>query len=137
MNAMRRPSAKTVLRLALTPLLVWAIYLLKANVWFRLYPAVMVSIAFAGFAVSLFRTPLVETIARRMGEDLDARGVAYCRTVTRVWTLFLALHLVVTVATVFAPYAVWVWYNGFVAYVLMGALFLGEWLIRRRVKRHG
>ena len=132
---MRRPRAGFLARVALTPVIVWALYLLKANVWFRLYPAMMVAIALAAFSVSLFRTPLVESIARRMGEGLDERGVAYCRTVTRVWTAFLAVHLAVTIATVFASQEVWAIYNGCVAYVLMGALFAGEWIVRRRVRR--
>ena len=132
---MRRPRASTVARVALTPVVVWAIYLLKVNVWFRLYPAVMVAIALTAFAVSLFRTPLAESFARRMGERLDARGVAYCRGVTRVWTGFLAVHLAVTVWTVFASDRVWAAYNGFVAYVLMAVLFVGEWFVRRRVRR--
>lgn len=124
------------MRLALTPLIVWGLYLLRANVWFRLYPAVMVALALSVFAVSLFRTPLVEKIARTMGEDLDVRGVAYCRRVTQVWVVFLSLHLAVTVATVFVSREVWALYNGVVAYVLMGLLFVGEWLVRKRV-RHG
>ena len=132
---MRRPRAGFLARVALTPVIVWALYLLKANVWFRLYPAMMVAIALAAFSVSLFRTPLVESIARRMGEDLNERGVAYCRTVTRVWTAFLAVHLAVTIATVFASQEVWAIYHGCVAYVLMGALFAGEWIVRRRVRR--
>lgn len=132
---MVRPRPMTVLRFALTPLVVWGIYLLKANVWFRLYPAVMVAIVLAFFAFSLIRTPIVECFARRAGETLDARGVAYCRTVTQVWTAFLSVHLAVTVATVFASHGVWAFYNGFLAYVLMGALFAGEWLVRRRVRR--
>lgn len=132
---MRRPRASAVARVALTPVVVWAIYLLKVNIWFRLYPAVMAAVAFAAFAVSLFRTPLVEVLARGMGEELDARGVAYCRCVTRVWTCFLAAHLVVTLLTVSASDRVWALYNGFVAYVLMGALFVGEWIVRRRARR--
>ena len=132
---MRRPRAGFLARVALTPVIVWVLYLLKANVWFRLYPAVMVSLALAAFFVSLFRTPLVESIARRMGENLNERGVAYCRSVTKVWTAFLAVHLVVTVATVFASQKVWVLYNGCIAYVMMGSLFVGEWLVRRRIRR--
>ena len=132
---MRRPRASTVARVALTPVVVWAIYLLKANVWFRLYPAVMVAIAFVTFTVSLFRTPLVETFARGMGEDLDVRGVAYCRCVTQVWTVFLAAHLAATVLTIFASDRIWAVYNGCIAYVLMGTLFVGEWVVRRRVRR--
>lgn len=132
---MRRLRPSTLLRIALTPIVVWALYLIRANIWFRLYPAVMVSFALAAFAVSLFRTPLVEVFARRMGESLDDRGVAYCRRVTVVWTAFLSLHLAVTLATVFASHEVWAIYNGFIAYMMMGALFLGEWLYRRSVRR--
>ncbi len=116
-------------------LVVWALYFLKARVWFRLYPAVMVALVLAVFAVSLFRTPLIEVFARKMGETLDARGVAYCRQVTRVWVAFLSVHLLVTVATVFLSREIWVFYNGFLAYVLMGSLLLGERLYRRRVRR--
>ena len=116
-------------------LVVWALYFLKARVWFRLYPAVMLALALAVFAVSLFRTPLIEVFARKMGETLDARGIAYCRQVTRVWVAFLSVHLLVTVATVFLSREIWVFYNGFLAYVLMGSLLLGERLYRRRVRR--
>ena len=133
---MRRSPVRFLLRLALTLGVVWAIYLLRANVWFKLYPAVMVAGALTAFAVSLGRTPLVEVFAREMGESLDARGVAYCRNVTRLWVAFLAVHLAVTLATVFAPPAVWAWYNGCIAYVLMGGLFAGEWIYRKKV-RHG
>jgi len=133
---MRPVRAGVVARVALMPLVVGALYLLKANIWFRLYPAVMVTLALAVFAVSLCRVPLVERIARGMGERLDARGVAYCRRVTQVWVAFLAAHLAVTVATVFASREVWAVYNGIIAYVLMGLLFAGEWIVRRKV-RHG
>ncbi len=132
---MARLRPMTVVRIALTPLVIWGIYVLKANVWFRLYPAVMVAAVLAFFAFSLFRTPVVERFARRMGENLDGRAVAYCRAVTQVWTAFLAIHLVVTVATVFASREVWAFYNGFLAYVLMGALFAGEYMMRRRIRR--
>ena len=132
---MRRPSTGILARFALALLVVWALYFLRANVWFRLYPAVMAAAALVAFAVSLFRTPLAEVFARRMGESLDARGIAYCRRVTEVWTAFLAAHLAVTMATVFASYEAWAFYNGFLAYVLMGALFAGEWVARRRIRR--
>ena len=124
-----------VARIALTPLVVLALYLLKANVWFRLYPVLMVAVALGVFAFSLLRTPLVEVFARRMGETLDARGVAYCRRVTVVWTVFLSAHLVVTFLTVFASHETWALYNGVLAYLMMGALFAGEWLFRRRFRR--
>lgn len=132
---MARSRTLNVLRFALTPLVVWGLFLLKANIYFRLYPAVMVALALGVFAVSLRRTPIVETIARRTGETLDAGAAAYCRKVTQLWTFFLALHLAVTVSTLFASREIWAFYNGFLAYVLMGALLVGEWLVRRKVRR--
>lgn len=132
---MRRPRASTLVRVALTPIAVWAIYLLKANVWFRLYPAVMAAIAFAVFAVTLSRASLLEAFARVVGEKLDVRGTVYCRVVVWVWTCFLATHFVVTVLTIFASDRIWVIYNGLVAYLLMGGLFVGEWIVRRRLRR--
>lgn len=125
---------KMAVRLLLAVGVVWAIYLLKAHACFRLYPVFMVALALALFARSLWTTPLVEVFARRMGEPLDARGVAYCRNVTRVWVSFLAVHLLVTCATLFASDEIWILYNGCLSYLLMGALFLGEFLYRRRVK---
>jgi uncharacterized membrane protein len=132
---MKRPIPGRVLRWVLAPLVVWALYLLRANIWFRLYPVVMVSIALGAFAVSLVRTPLIETFARRTGAELDARARAYCRALTRVWVCFLAVHLALTVSTVFASYEIWAFYNGFLAYLLLGALFAGERLYRRRWRR--
>lgn len=125
----------TILRVAAAIGAVWAIYLLRAGTWARFYPAAMVAAALAAFALSLRGVPLAERFARRAGENLDERGVAYCRRVTVAWTLFLAAHFAVTFATVFASREVWALYNGVIAYVLIGAMFAGEWLVRRRVRR--
>jgi len=128
---------KTILRVLAAASVVWVLYLLKANVWFRLYPAVMVSVALIAFAVSLFRVPLVERFARGMGEALDDRGQRYCRRVTEIWVGFLSVHLVITIASVFASHELWALYNGVVAYLLMGMLFLGEWAYRKFCLQRG
>ena len=70
-----------------------------------------------------------------MGEDIDTRAQRYCRNVTRVWAAFLAVHFLVTLGTVFASYETWVFYNGFLAYIMMGLLLVGEFIVRRRVRR--
>ncbi|MBP5321313.1 MAG: hypothetical protein J6334_10010 [Kiritimatiellae bacterium] len=124
----------TALRVAAGIALVWGIYWLRGNIYSRLYPVMVSAAAFLAFALSLFRTPLVERFARRMEGPLDEAGVRYCRKVTVAWALFLGIHLAVTVWTLFLPLRVWAFYNGFLAYLLMGAMFAGEWLIRRRVR---
>ena len=124
-----------ILRVVLGIGIVWGLCLLKDRMWFRLYPLVVSGTMLTVFAVSLFRTPLVEIFAHRMGEKLDADGLRYCRRVTVVWVVFLALHTGVTLWTVFADRSVWALYNGCIAYLLMGAMFAGEFIFRMWVKR--
>ena len=114
-----------VAKVALGIGLVWAIYLLRASRWAnlsRFYPVIISAGMWGAFALSL----------RRGAVPL---GVVYCRRVTWAWVLFLGAHLSVTVATLWASAEVWAIYNGGVAYALMGLMFAGEWLIRRRVRR--
>lgn len=127
---------KAALRILLGIAVVWMIFFFRQDGLLRYYPVVVVAVVLAVFIRSLFRTPVAEVVARRMGETLDARGVEYCRRATVAWTVFLAVHLAVTLATVFLSREIWVFYNGFLAYILLGLMFAGEWLVRRRVK-HG
>lgn len=127
---------KAVLKASLALAIVWLVYFLRGNIWFRLYPLVMCIAALTAFVVSSFKTPLVEKIARRRLGALDAAGVRYCRKVNNCWILFLILHTMVTLATVFMPMGVWAFYNGFFAYVLFAAMFGGEWLLRRKARGH-
>ena len=116
--------------------LVWTLYLVHAGIWFRLYPVFAVALVWSMFARSLFRTPLVEVFAGRLGATLDVSTKCYCRNVTRLWVAFLGVHFFATLATVWAPLAVWAFYNGFLSYALIGALLGGEWLYRHyRLKR--
>lgn len=116
---------------------VWLIYFLRGNVYFRLYPVVISGGAFLLFFISSFKTPIVEKIARKRGEILDEKGLRYCRKVNRVWVIFLFFHFLATFATVFAPLKVWAVYNGAVSYVLFFAMFAGEWFYRCKMKGVG
>lgn len=128
---------KAIFKASLAVAVVWLVYFLKGNVYFRLYPAVVCALAFSAFAFSSLKTPLVEKIARRSGEKLDANAIAYCRKVNNCWIVFLSLHLCVTIATVFASMEVWAFYNGFLAYVLMALMFAAERFWRMKVKGGG
>jgi len=55
--------------------------------------------------------------------------------VTIVWCVFLLLNGLVALWTaLYASLELWTAYNGFVAYLLMGALFGGELLVRKFVR---
>ena len=102
----------------------------------RLYPAAMSGGMFILFARSLRHPPsVIERIARLHEPDLDAAGVRYTRTVTQVWSVFLAINTLLALLTVFTSRELWALWNGLGAYLCMGLLFAGEWLWRRRIRR--
>ena len=101
----------------------------------KFYP-VMVNLGFfLLFAGSLiYPPPIVERLARLRSPELPPEGIVYTRKVTWVWCgFFVANGLIATYTAVWASDEFWVLYNGFVAYLLIGLLAGGEWLVRRRV----
>jgi uncharacterized membrane protein len=116
--------------------------LAATSAWFdgwlalKLYP-VVVNLALLGvFAASLRHGPsAIERLARLREPELPAEAVAYTRRVTQVWCGFFAANAAVSAATaLWADAAGWALYNGLIAYVAMGLLMGGEWLVRRRVR---
>jgi len=101
------------------------------------YPIVISLATAAIFALSLIRPPsVIERIARLREPDLPPRAVAYTRRVTMVWTAFLVVNALVSAATAaWAPLSIWTLWNGLISYLLMGTLFLGEFAVRRIVRR--
>lgn len=99
----------------------------------RLYPAAMAFGVLALFALTLSHPPsMIERFARLRQPNLPPEGVAYTRRVTIVWCGFLTLNgLFATWTAFYASREVWLLYNGLLIYVLMGLLFVGEWLYRR------
>jgi uncharacterized membrane protein len=103
----------------------------------RFYPVFMNGAMLAAFAASLFKGPsMIERLARIAEPDLPEAGVRYTRKVTIVWCVFLLLNGLAALWTaLYASLEVWTAYNGLVAYLLMGALFGGEFLVRKWVRR--
>jgi uncharacterized membrane protein len=100
----------------------------------RLYPAAMSLGVLILFGLSLkFPPSMVERFARLRAPDLPPAGVSYTRRVTQIWCGFFVVNgLLATWTALFASRATWETYNGLIAYLLMGAMFAGEWLVRRR-----
>jgi uncharacterized membrane protein len=88
----------------------------------------------ACFFASLARDEsLVETFARLCGEAPDAALRDYCRRVTLVWALWLALLGVVGIGVALAGNErLGAWWAGVIDYALIAAPFVGEYLWRRR-----
>lgn len=108
-----------------------------ADLAMRLYPVFMNVAMLAAFAHTLWKPPsMIERFARLVEPDLPEAGVRYTRKVTWVWCGFLACNGAAALWTALsASLEVWALYNGLIAYVLMGALFGGELIVRASVKR--
>ena len=98
----------------------------------KLYPVVVNATLLAVFAASLFRPPtVIERLARLTDPDLPPAAIPYVTRVTQVWCAFFVANGAIALWTALAASdAAWALYNGAIAYVLIGALLLGERLIR-------
>ncbi len=104
----------------------------------RLYPAAMSLGMLLLFGLSLrFPPSMIERFARLHEPDLPSAGVLYTRRVTQVWCIFFVANGSFAAWTaLYASRDTWALYNGLIAYLLMGVLFAGEWLLRRRFIPH-
>lgn len=103
----------------------------------KLYPVLVNVAMLAAFGASLLAgMPMVERLARLREPELPPAAVAYTRRVTQAWCLFFAANGTIALGTaLFASEAAWSLYNGVIAYILMGLMFGGEYLLRMRFKR--
>lgn len=103
----------------------------------KFYPVMMSYGFLLVFGSSLFsNSTIVERFARLQDPDLSPKTIAYTRKVTWMWSLFFLVNgTIAAITAIQASNEVWVLYNGFIAYLLIGILAGGEWLIRQHVKR--
>lgn len=101
----------------------------------KLYPVLVNVALLTVFGLSLTHPPTaIERLARLTDPNLPPAAVRYTRSVTQVWCGFFLVNGSLAAATaLWASDALWTLYNGFIAYLLIGLLFAGEWLVRRRV----
>jgi uncharacterized membrane protein len=130
-SALARWSAACALLLA--GVAVWA----NAMLPLKLYPVLVNGALLAAFGYSLASPPsMVERFARMREPELPPAAIAYTRRVTQVWCVFFVFNGAIALGTaVWASQNVWALYTGVIAYLLMGALFGVEFLVRMRFKR--
>jgi uncharacterized membrane protein len=105
-------------------------------------PPILIPLALAWvFGRTLFggRTPLVSRFAElEQGGSLPPELARYTRRLTWVWTLFLlALAGASAGLSASGDREAWSWFTNFASYLLVGALFFGEYVYRRvRFRRY-
>jgi len=100
--------------------------------WLLILPsATQATFGFA-FLRSLSSTPLIEHFARMVKPELNAAQQAHCRSWTRVWGIYLLLLAAAGLALAYwATLTVWTFYVGILNYVLIGVLFIVEYIARK------
>ncbi|MDR2365010.1 MAG: hypothetical protein LBD68_04035 [Zoogloeaceae bacterium] len=107
----------------------------RSSLSLQFYPVLVNLMFLVFFAASLTQEQsLIERLARRLEPDLPESGKRYTRRVTEAWCLFFIGNGGLSLWSIGAGEKIWALYNGLIAYLLMGLMFVGEWLIRRRMK---
>lgn len=84
------------------------------------------------FLRSLRTTPLIERFARMVKKELSPPELAHCRRWTGVWAGYLLVLAAAGLALArWASLATWTLYVGLLNYLLIGALFAVEYLVRK------
>jgi uncharacterized membrane protein len=106
--------------------------LFGADVLAKLSPLIIHSGLFYLFWSSLKTTPLIERFARLDFPELPPEIEVYTRQLTKVWCVFFAANILgCSWLALTDNNALWALYNGFIVYLLIGALILGEYYWRR------
>lgn len=118
-------------------LLIPTAFLVAPQVSALLYPLVinLALLIFFGLSLRPHKTPVIEKLARAQNPDLPDHAVSYTRRVTWVWVVFFLGNTLINLLWIVSGNVdAWILHNTVIAYVIMGVLFVGEWLIRQRVK---
>jgi uncharacterized membrane protein len=104
----------------------------------RFYPVVVNLVLLAAFALSIVWPPAVVTrLALARGAPAHDHVIRYTRRVTGIWcAFFIANGCIAFYTAMFATREIWALYNGFIAYILAGALMFIEWMVRPTVDRN-
>lgn len=107
-------------------------WLLQEDLWLLILPSATQAAFALVFLRSLRTTPLIERFARMVKQELSPPELAHCRRWTGLWAGYLfALAAIGLVLARWASLATWTLYVGLVNYLLIGALFGVEYLVRK------
>ena len=134
----RRPVFAAIAALALTALVGLAWHgggLAPEPLYVTQHVAVHLALAFIfGSTLGRGREPLIAALAGRVHRQLTPAMAAYCRAVTRLWTVyFLAMAALSLLLYLAAPFPVWATFANLVTPLGIAALFVGEYLLRYRL----
>lgn len=133
------PCFKKLLR-AVSPFITMAAVIIAFHfsdfILLKYYPPIVNFGFFVIFFSSCFREKtVIQQIALSMEPDADENVMKYTRKLTYIWSAFMLINFLISLATVFMSKEVWTIYNGFISYTLVGIFFGVEYIVRINFKR--
>lgn len=110
------------------------IYCYKYTIFLKIYPVIMNCSVLVAFACSLRKKPLITVFAEKMKVCMTKEKLEYTRKATRAWAYFMLFLSILSFSTIFMSDFIWMIFNGFISYVLIGCMFCAEWLVRKKRK---
>lgn len=112
------------------------LFYFKRIIAIKFYPPLMNSFIFMVFFASLFKEEtIIQKFAKLMDGELNDKIRLYTRNLTYIWCIFLFLNLCFSIITIFMSDKIWLIYNGFLSYILIGLMFVIEYPIRMNYRR--
>ncbi len=102
----------------------------------QLYP-VFINYTLCGiFSYSLRCPPsIIEIVARIQYTKFPEKAILYTCKVTKVWAIFFLINgSIALFTTFFTSMSIWMLYNGFIAYILIGIIFIIEYYYRLTIQ---
>ena len=130
LSAFLRSGRKIILVVGLV--LICALLFSNNEFFLKLYPVCMNMLVCFSFWISLKDKPLITLFAEKMGHKITPNIAHYTRKATIAWGIFMIFNTLVSFVTLLTPMWFWTLYNGLISYLLIGIMFAGEYLIRRR-----
>lgn len=126
---------KTLIPFLITFLVIFLFYI-KRIVILKFYPPICNFLIFFAFFSSIFSSEtLVEKFARVLDGKLSEKTIKYTKKVNLIWVVFTFLNFIASIVTIFCSDKIWMIYNGMVSYLLIGLIFIVEYIIRIILKR--
>jgi len=133
--------SRTAILVVLVFLCAFVAFFLDNVIFVKLYPVLVSLSLLAFFVFSLWRPPnfifRMASLWDKSLKDSPSKNAVerYCRKVTLVWCGFFIFNATVATFTVFkASDRAWSLYNGLISYILIGVIFIAEFLVRKMVQ---
>ena len=139
MKSRRAGASRQVRGLAAVPATILAVLvaaaLMDAADYILVTPVAANAVLLLSFGLTLRAgsAPMIERFARLQEPTLSAAQRSWCRRWTKIWCgFFVSNGATAALLAAYADLSWWAFYNGLLAYALIGALFALEWSLRRR-----